>query len=112
MCYILASNSFFILMIILARMMKKWSSPVYAFFYPKPEIEDGKQRCHVFKCFAEHCKGKGKEPRLIRCYLDTGDRNSTGSLHKHAKACWGEDAVQQVDETKNLTHAWEVVKRY
>ena len=84
---------------------------MYAFLYPKPEIKDGKQWCHVFKCFAKHCKGKGKEPCLIRHYLDTGNQNFTGSLHKHAKACWGEDAVQQVDKTKNLMHAHEAVKK-
>jgi hypothetical protein len=56
------------------------------------------------------CKGKGKNPRLVRRYLDTGDRKSTGSLRRHAKMCWGEDNVGRADEAKNLEEARQGIK--
>ena len=68
------------------RMSKDWTSPIYAFFGPRPTIEivDGR-RCHEFRCGATVCKGKGAKGRIIRRYLDKADRNSTSNMHKHAK---------------------------
>jgi hypothetical protein len=94
-------------------MMKEWNAPIYAFFKPIPKIEEGKggRHCHVFECFAASCKGRGQEPWLIRRYLDTGDRNSTGNLHKHAKACWGDETIQKADNMKNLEQARKEVAK-
>jgi hypothetical protein len=36
------------------------------------------------------CKGRS---RVVRRYLDTGDRSSTSNMRKHAKLCWGEGTV-------------------
>jgi len=73
-------------------------SPIYAFFRPTPSIEtvDGR-RVHEFECSASHCKGHGKNPRIVRRYLDTSDRNSTGNLRKHARVCWGEEILSGAD---------------
>ncbi|KIL54599.1 hypothetical protein M378DRAFT_92236, partial [Amanita muscaria Koide BX008] len=84
------------------KMMKHWTSPIYAFFGPVPAIEyvHGR-RCHVFKCSGQGCKF------MARRYLDKGDRASTGNLIRHAKACWGEDAwkaavaCQDADDARN-----------
>jgi len=45
--------------------------------------------------------GKGNG-RMVRRYLDTGDAKSTGNLRKHARGCWGEEAVAAADNTKNV----------
>ena len=52
---------------------------------------------HKFKCTAALCKGHGKNARIVRHYLDTTDRNSTGNLRKHARLCWGDEILQGVD---------------
>ena len=52
---------------------------------------------HEFKCSATNCKGRGKNPRIVRRYLDTTDRNSTGNLRKHARQCWGEEILLGAD---------------
>jgi hypothetical protein len=87
---------------------KDWNTPIYAFFKPSPEIEyiNG-CRIHVFEYIAKQCRGKGKSRRCINRYLDTGDRKSTGNLRKHAKLCFGEEAVAVADMGKdiNATHA-------
>ena len=94
------------------RMMRDWTSPTYAFFEAIPVIEerDGR-RCHVFRCSATTCKGRGREPRLVRRYLDTADRGSTGNLRKHAKECWGEEMIQKADATKDLKLARQEITK-
>ena len=57
---------------------------------------------HDFTCNTKNCKGKGKNPRQVRCYLDTRDSKSTSSLHHHAKQCWGCEIVAKADETKDV----------
>ena len=57
---------------------------------------------HDFTCNAKHCKGKGKYPQQVCRYLDTRDNKSTGSLHCHAKLCWGDEIVAKADETKDV----------
>lgn len=71
---------------------------MYAFFQPTPSIVtvDG-WRVHEFKCAAMNCKGQGKQPRIVRRYLDTTDRNSTGNLRKHARQCWEEEIILGAD---------------
>ena len=74
-----------------------------------PSIEYIKGRCvHVFECAATHCIGKGNG-RLVCRYLDTGDAKSTGNLCKHAKICWGEEAVAAADNTKDVRAVREVL---
>jgi hypothetical protein len=37
--------------------------------------------------------------------MDTGDAKSTSGLRRHAKNCWGSDAVEAADGTKDLESA-------
>jgi hypothetical protein len=46
--------------------------------------------------------GKGRNPRLVNRYLDTGDAKSTGNLRKHAKFCFGEEVLRDADAIKDL----------
>lgn len=57
----------------LERLQDEWSSPIYAFFRPVPDVgyKDGR-RYHEFRCANKGCK-KG-----IRRYLDKTDAKSTG----------------------------------
>lgn len=69
--------------------MEKWTSPVYAFFHPEPEIEEVNERwSHVFRCQGKKCKV------TIRRFLDTRDAQSTGNMRKHVRACWGDEALK------------------
>jgi len=92
------------------RLGKDWISPIYVFFNRVPRIEhiDGR-RVHVFVCAASHCKGRNG--RDVRRFLDTGDAKSTSGLRRHAKMCWGDEAVCAADETKDLEGAREVLKK-
>jgi dihydroorotase len=38
-------------------------------------------------------------------FLDKKDGKSTSNLQKHAKSCWGEDAVSTADNAKNANEA-------
>lgn len=89
-----------------------WNAPIYAFFHPIPAIEyiDGR-RAHVFSCNAKTCKGKGEKRRQVRRYLDKGDAKSTSNLRKHAKLCWGNEAVAAADTTKNAAAAREAMSK-
>ncbi len=91
----------------IARLMKRWDAPVYAFFRPTPAIvyvEDCK--VHVFECAASHCKCK---TQFIRRYIDTGDISSTSNLCRHAIRCWGDEAVQAADKTTSAKTAWDAL---
>jgi hypothetical protein len=92
-------------------MAKDWTSPIYGFFQVRPTVKfiDGR-RCHEFHCAAPHCKGKGTMSRIVRRYLDKGDRNSTSNMHKHAKNCWGEEIVSKALETKGQLSVDDVRK--
>ena len=75
-----------------------------------PRIEYVEQRrVHVFMCAATRCKGKNG--RDVHRYLDTGDARSTSSLCRHAKICWGEDAVSAADNTADLEGARTVLAK-
>ncbi|KAF9565457.1 hypothetical protein CPC08DRAFT_629917, partial [Agrocybe pediades] len=89
-----------------------WTSTTYAFFEPTPDIEyiDGR-RVHVFKCAAGRCKGKGANPRHVNHYLGTKDSSLMSNLRKHAKICFGEDAVKAADNCRSLSAARDVVKK-
>ena len=90
------------------RLGKDWISPIYVFFNRVPRIEhiDGR-RVHVFECMASHCKGRNG--RDVCHFLDTGDAKSTSGLCRHAKMCWGDEAVSATDKTKDLEGAREVL---
>jgi hypothetical protein len=91
------------------RLSSEWTSPIYVFFEPTPKIEYIKERCvHVFECSATRCMGKGNG-RMVRRYLDTGDAKSTSNLRKHAKICWGKEAVAAVDSTRDVHTAQEAL---
>jgi hypothetical protein len=101
----------FNLIIILERISKDWTSPIYVFFKPIPSIEYiDERRVHVFECSARHCKGKGNG-RMVRRYLDTSDAKSTGNLRKHAKVCWGLETVSAADETRNINDARKALEK-
>ena len=87
----------------LDRLRKEWDSPIYIFFRPLPTIEYvGTRKAHVFYCAASCCRCR---TRTIRRFLDTSDAKSTSNLRRHARVCWGEEAVVAADETSNVTSA-------
>src|SRR6266545_6998565 len=91
----------------IARLMKRWDAPIYAFFKPILAItyvDDCK--AHVFECGASNCRSKTK---FIRRYLYTGDAGSTSNLRRHAKICWGEEAVAAADSTRDVHTAREAL---
>ena len=95
--------------IFIVRMSKKWTSPVYVFYKNTPRIEyKNERRSHVFECAAGHCKGKTRD---VCRYLDKGDANSTGNLLRHAKICWGSEAVEAATATKDLDAARDVLSK-
>ena len=92
-------------------LQKEWRSPIYAFFQPNPEITYVDNRCaHDFTCNAKHCKGQGKNPHLVRRYLDTTDSKSTSGLLRHARICWGEENLEQANAAKNIEEACQMLK--
>jgi len=96
------------------RLSKDWNAPIYAFFHPVPSIDyvgNPSRRIHVFECNAKSCKGKGFNRRHVRRYLDTADGTSTSNLRRHAKICWGKEAVAAADAAKLHGAAREVVEK-
>lgn len=90
--------------------MKEWTSPIYVFFKQTPRIEYvSDRRAHVFVCAAGRCKGKNG--RDVRRFLDKGDRKSTSNLRKHAKICWGSEAVEAADNTRDVDAAREILSK-
>lgn len=39
---------------------------------------------------------------MVRRYLDTSDRNSTGNLRKHARLCWGDEILRGADDCADV----------
>ncbi|KAF5324406.1 hypothetical protein D9619_011183 [Psilocybe cf. subviscida] len=94
----------------LNRLMKKWTSPIYAFFKATPRIEYKKgRRMHVFECLSKTCRGKGNNKREVNRYVDTADSTSTSNLRKHAKLCWGDDTITAADDTNDVAAARKIV---
>lgn len=60
------------------------------------------RRIHEFTCVAKTCKGRGKDARIVRRYLDKKDGKSTSNLRRHAKQCWGDKTVRGADESGNI----------
>ncbi|KAH9027888.1 hypothetical protein EDB85DRAFT_1868141, partial [Lactarius pseudohatsudake] len=75
---------------------KKWTARVYVFFKPTPSIEyvDG-HKAYIFKCSRRCCHSTTS--KFVRHYLYTADASSTSNLHRHAKICWGEEAIAASD---------------
>jgi len=48
---------------------------------------------------------------MVRRYLDTTDAKSTSNLRKHAKICWGEEAVAAADQTRDVLAAREALEK-
>ena len=91
-------------------MSQKWTSPVYVFFETTPEIEyKGSCRCHVFECAAGRCKGHNSH--YITHFLDKGDANFASNLLRHAKTCWGTEAVDTAMATRDLDAAQKVMEK-
>ena len=91
---------------------KDWNSPIYAFFKPIPFVDhiDGR-RVHIFECGAKPCKRKGRNGQYVRRYLNTGDATSTSNLRRHAKICWGDDAIEAACRTKDACAARDVLAK-
>ena len=89
-----------------ARLARKWRSPIYAFYSTRPFIgyADGR-RFHSFVCQANSCK------HIVRRYLDKNDTGSTGNLRRHAKACWGDDTVRSIESAVSADDALTLLKR-
>ena len=66
-------------------------------------------RAHVFECAAGKCRGK--HGRDVCQFLDTGDAKSTSGLGRHAKNCWGDEAVAAADSTQDLESARVVLAK-
>lgn len=92
----------------LERMMKTWTAPVYAFFFPTPEIKtkDGR-RCHVFKCYGRACS------KTVHRYIDTKDCSSTSNLITHVRSCksWGKEVWESAKDAKDVSDARENVAK-
>ncbi|KAF9537611.1 hypothetical protein CPC08DRAFT_609670, partial [Agrocybe pediades] len=87
------------------RLKSDWTSTTCAFFDPTPSIEyiNG-CRVYVFMC------NTGANPRHVNRYLGTKDASSTSNLRKHAKICYGEDAVKAADACGSLQAARNIVQ--
>ena len=70
------------------------------FFKPMPTVEyiDG-CKAHVFECAARSCCCRS---RLVWWFLDTGNAKLTSNLHRHAKVCWGEEAMSVADNAQDV----------
>ena len=94
----------------LERLSKDWTSPIYVFFRKEPRVEYVKgRRVHVFECATGKCRGKNR--RDVHRFLDTGDAKSISGLRRHAKNCWGTDAVEAADGTQDLENAHLVLAK-
>ena len=59
---------------------------------------DGR-RYHSFQCANKSCK--------FSChrFLDKGDSGSTGNLRRHARRCWGDEALEAAEAAENINEA-------
>ncbi|PIL26246.1 hypothetical protein GSI_12002 [Ganoderma sinense ZZ0214-1] len=81
----------------LEAMKKRWTSTIYAFYEPTPEIQyEGSRRSHVFKCMKRSCDV------TVRRFLDTKDHSSTSNLRAHANKCWGTETVAAAAEAASV----------
>ncbi|KAH9010523.1 hypothetical protein EDB85DRAFT_1879909, partial [Lactarius pseudohatsudake] len=92
------------------RLSKSWDAPVYAFFKPIPSVEYVKNRkAHVFECTASPCR---RPIPFVRRFVYTRDASSTSNLLRHAKLCWGDDALTAAYETCDLKSTREALRNH
>lgn len=73
-------------------MRKSWVSYIYGFFNHDVALSYVDRRPYVeFICSANTCKARNG--RVVRRFLDTKDKGSTGNMKRHAVTCWGEETV-------------------
>ena len=81
------------------------------YFHPEIEIKYiDSHKCHEFTCNAKNCKGKGKNPCLVCQFLDMKDKASNKTLHMHTINCWGQEIVDQSDDTDTIKTARQALK--
>ena len=69
-----------------------------------PQVEYVKDcQAHIFECAVGKCRGKNGHD--VCQFLDTSDAKSTSGLCRHAKNCWGDEAVAAADSTHDLEGA-------
>jgi hypothetical protein len=56
------------------------------------------------------CQGRGSG-RFVRRFLDTKDSRSTSNLRRHAKICFGAEAVAAADSAASIADAREVLDK-
>jgi len=84
-------------------LQKEWDVPVYVFFKALPTVQYIKNhKAHVFQCAASQCLA---QKRFVCQFLDTSNSKSTSNLQHHVKICWGKEAVQVADGTRNIKAA-------
>jgi len=54
---------------------------------------------------------KGVTARYVYRYLNKGDANSTSNLLRHARICWGTEAVEAATATHDLDAARAVLAK-
>ncbi|KAH9911967.1 uncharacterized protein BXZ73DRAFT_56690 [Epithele typhae] len=88
-------------------MDRGWDSPIYGFFKPIPKVASdvNGRRMHIFECTAKSCHKKS-----VNRYIDKGDATSTGNMTRHAKGCFGDEAVKRATKA-DMTPA-EVRQRF
>lgn len=81
----------------IAHLQRRWDSPIYAFFEPAyvDHPPPTHRLAHAFRCSARGCK------RVIYRFVETLDAKSTSNLSRHAKKCFGEDAVSAAREAQS-----------
>lgn len=94
---------------IVDRLLREWDAPIYVFFKATPAIEYfDNRKAHVFECAARSCHCRS---RFVRRYLDKGDAKSTSNLRRHAKICWGAEAVLAADDTRDVRTARKALSK-
>ncbi|KAI9449207.1 hypothetical protein BJY52DRAFT_1097936, partial [Lactarius psammicola] len=92
------------------RLSKNWDAPVYVFYKSTPKVEYfNNRKAHVFECAASPCCLK---TRFVRRFLYTGDTSSTSDLRRHARVCWGDEALAAADQTRDVKTAREALRNH
>ncbi|KAH7090084.1 hypothetical protein BKA62DRAFT_626685, partial [Auriculariales sp. MPI-PUGE-AT-0066] len=92
------------------KLARKLRAPVYAFYHAFPKIvvnAEGKDEQH-FICTNPNCKRSGAP---IKRVIGGTDDGSTSNLRGHAKSCWGQAVVNDVDDMPDATRARELLSK-
>ncbi|KAI9456117.1 hypothetical protein BJY52DRAFT_1204843 [Lactarius psammicola] len=91
-------------------LFKNWDVPVYVFYKSTPNMEYfNNHKAHVFECAASPCHLK---TRFVRRFLYTGDTSSTSNPHRHARVCWGDEALAATDQMCDVKTAHEALRNH